>query len=47
MTNGDTIRAMTDEEIATFIAKNILNTVGVFDYAKAKWLAWLESEARK
>ena len=47
MTNADRIRAMTDEELAEWIAGDALNlTGGALAMATEAWLDWLKQEAQ-
>lgn len=46
-TNADRIRAMTDEELAEWIAGEVINlTGGSLEIATEAWLDWLEQEVK-
>ena len=46
ITNADRIRAMTDEELAEWIAGSVLNlTGGSLEMATEAWANWLKQEA--
>jgi hypothetical protein len=46
ITNADRIRAMTDEELAEWIAGGVLNLEGgSLEMATEAWLDWLKQEA--
>ena len=45
-TNADRIRAMSDEELAKWIAEEILHlTGGSLDMATEAWIRWMKKEA--
>ena len=45
MTNADKIRAKTDEELAEWIAGEVINlTGGSLEIATEAWLDWLKQE---
>ena len=47
-TNYDRIRAMTDEELAKWIAGGVLNlTGGSLEMATEAWLDWLKQEIKE
>lgn len=46
VTNADRIRAMTDEELAKWVAEEILHlTGGSLDMATEAWTRWMKKEA--
>lgn len=45
VTNADRVRAMSDEELAKWIAEEILHlTGGSLDMATAAWIRWMKKE---
>ncbi len=48
LTNADRIRSMSDEELADFLARHVLNLDGAMhDIAHNAWLGWLRHEVKE